>query len=106
AQKPVILIVDSFHTIRDADSNALPGGTGQVRTCADALVALAKEQGITVLLIGHVTKGGDLAGPRTLEHAVDAVLTFEGDPGRACESSAGERIDSGRRARWRGSRCA
>ena len=80
AQKPVILIVDSIHTIRDADSNALPGGTGQVRTCADALVALAKEQGITVLLIGHVTKGGDLAGPRTLEHAVDAVLTFEGDP--------------------------
>jgi DNA repair protein RadA/Sms len=72
--------VDSIHTIRDQDSDALPGGTGQVRACTDALVSLAKDQGTTVLLIGHITKGGDLAGPRTLEHAVDVVLTFEGDP--------------------------
>ncbi len=80
SQRPEVLIVDSIQTIRDADSDALPGGVGQVRACADALIALAKEQGITVLLAGHVTKGGDLAGPRTLEHAVDAVLAFEGDP--------------------------
>jgi DNA repair protein RadA/Sms len=79
-ERPSVLIVDSIHSIRDAGSDALPGGTGQVRACTDALVALAKEQGITVLLIGHVTKGGDLAGPRTLEHAVDAVLSFEGEP--------------------------
>ena len=54
-------------------------GVAQVRACADALVSLAKEHGTTVLLVGHVTKEGDLAGPRTLEHTVDAVLTFEGD---------------------------
>ena len=80
-ERPSVLIVDSIHTIRDQDSDALPGGTGQVRACTDALVSLAKDQGITILLIGHITKGGDLAGPRTLEHAVDVVLTFEGDPG-------------------------
>jgi DNA repair protein RadA/Sms len=80
AERPAVLIVDSIHTIRDQDSDALPGGTGQVRACADALVSLAKEHGISVLLIGHVTKGGDLAGPRTLEHVVDVVLMFEGEP--------------------------
>jgi DNA repair protein RadA/Sms len=79
-QSPSVLIVDSVQTIRDPDSDAVPGGVGQVRGCADALIALAKERGITVLLVGHVTKEGDLAGPRTLEHAVDAVITFEGDP--------------------------
>jgi DNA repair protein RadA/Sms len=78
-RSPAVLIVDSIHTIRDTESDALPGGVGQVRACADGLIALAKETGVAVLLIGHVTKGGDLAGPRTLEHAVDCVLTFEGD---------------------------
>jgi DNA repair protein RadA/Sms len=78
-QSPSVLIVDSVQTIRDPESDAVPGGVGQVRGCADALIALAKERGITVLLVGHVTKEGDLAGPRTLEHAVDAVITFEGD---------------------------
>ena len=58
----------------------MPGGPSQVRMCTDALVGLAKEEGIAVLLTGHVTKDGDLAGPRTLEHAVDVVLTFDGDP--------------------------
>ena len=58
----------------------MPGGPSQVRLCTDALVGLAKEEGIAVLLTGHVTKDGDLAGPRTLEHAVDVVLTFDGDP--------------------------
>ena len=79
AERPAVLIVDSVQTIRDAESPSLPGGVAQVRACVDALVSLAKEHGVTVLLIGHVTKDGDLAGPRTLEHAVDAVLTFEGD---------------------------
>jgi DNA repair protein RadA/Sms len=79
-ERPKVLIVDSIHTVRDAASDSLPGGTSQVRACADAFVWLAKEEGVTVLLIGHVTKDGDLAGPRTLEHAVDAVLTFEGEP--------------------------
>ena len=58
----------------------MPGGPAQVRMCTDALVGLAKEEGIAVILTGHVTKDGDLAGPRTLEHAVDVVLTFDGDP--------------------------
>src|ERR671937_3107923 len=66
--------------MRDPESPSLPGGTAQVRACADALVGLAKSEGITVLLTGHVTKEGDVAGPKTLEHAVDAVLSFEGDP--------------------------
>jgi len=79
AQRPSVVVVDSIHTIRDPASDALPGGVGQVRACADALISLAKDHGIVVMLIGHVTKEGDLAGPRTLEHAVDAVLTFEGD---------------------------
>ena len=80
ASPPSMLIVDSIQTLRDPDSDSLAGGTAQVRACADALVGLAKELGVAVLMAGHVTKDGDLAGPRTLEHAVDAVLTFEGDP--------------------------
>jgi DNA repair protein RadA/Sms len=79
AERPSVVVVDSIHTIRDSSSDALPGGIGQVRACADALIALGKEQGVAVLLIGHVTKEGDLAGPKTLEHAVDTVLSFEGD---------------------------
>jgi DNA repair protein RadA/Sms len=78
-ERPQVLVVDSVQTIRDPDLDALPGGVGQVRGCADALIAMAKESDVAVLLVGHVTKEGDLAGPRTLEHAVDAVLTFEGD---------------------------
>ena len=78
-ERPRVLIVDSIQAIRDPDVDALPGGVAQVRACTDALISLAKEEGITVLLVGHVTKGGDLAGPRTLEHAVDSALTFEGD---------------------------
>ena len=78
-EQPRLLIVDSIQTIRDSEGSALPGSVAQVRACADALISVAKEEGITMLLVGHVTKGGDLAGPRTLEHAVDTVLTFEGD---------------------------
>jgi DNA repair protein RadA/Sms len=77
---PVALVVDSIQSIRDPASSSLPGGTAQVRACADALVGLAKEEGVVVILAGQVTKDGDLAGPRTLEHAVDVVCSFEGDP--------------------------
>jgi len=89
ARRPRVLIVDSIQAIRDSGSEALPGGVGQVRSCADALIALAKDLDITVVLIGHVTKGGDVAGPRTLEHAVDVVLTFEGDPRSGCRILSG-----------------
>jgi DNA repair protein RadA/Sms len=78
--RPFLLAVDSIQTVRDTSGTQMPGGPSQVRLCTDALVGLAKEEGIAVVLTGHVTKDGDLAGPRTLEHAVDAVLTFDGDP--------------------------
>ena len=79
AHGPAVLIVDSVHTIRDSSQDTLAGGPAQVRHCVDALVGLAKRRGITTLLVGHVTKAGDLAGPRTVEHAVDVLLTFEGE---------------------------
>ena len=80
AERPFLLAVDSIQTIRDTSGTQMPGGVSQVRTCTDALVGLAKAEGVAVLLTGHVTKDGDLAGPRALEHAVDVVLTFDGDP--------------------------
>lgn len=89
AERPFLLAVDSVQTIRDPDASAMPGGPSQVRACSDALVGMAKAEGTCVLLTGHVTKDGDLAGPRTLEHAVDAVLTFEGDPRSGMRMLAG-----------------
>ena len=80
AERPFLLAVDSIQTIRDTSGTQMPGGVSQVRTCTDALVGLAKAEGVAMLLTGHVTKDGDLAGPRALEHAVDTVLTFDGDP--------------------------
>ena len=91
---PAVLVVDSIQTIRDPGSDSLAGGPSQVRLCADALIGLAKERGVAVILVGHVTKDGDLAGPRTLEHAVDSVLTFEGDGG------SGLRVLSGGKNRF------
>jgi len=76
---PAVLVVDSIQSLRD-DGPQLPGGVAQARHCTDVLVGLANELGVVVVLTGHVTKDGDLAGPRALEHAVDVVLTFDGDP--------------------------
>jgi DNA repair protein RadA/Sms len=78
--RPFLLAVDSIQALRDPSAGQMPGGPAQVRGCADALVGFAKAEGISVLVTGHVTKDGDLAGPRALEHAVDVVLTFDGDP--------------------------
>jgi len=78
--RPLLLAVDSIQTIRDTSGTQMPGGVSQVRTCADALVGLAKEDGIAVLMTGHVTKDGEVAGPRALEHVVDVVVAFDGDP--------------------------
>ncbi len=80
ATRPVVLAVDSIQAIRDATGTQMPGGPSQVRSCTDALVGFAKAEGIAMLITGHVTKDGDLAGPRSLEHAVDVVLSFDGDP--------------------------
>jgi DNA repair protein RadA/Sms len=78
--RPFLLAVDSIQALRDLSGGQAPGGPSQVRGCTDALVGLAKAEGISVLVTGHVTKDGDLAGPRALEHAVDVVLAFDGDP--------------------------
>jgi len=80
AERPFLLAVDSIQSLRDSAGGQVPGGPAQVRCCTDALVGLAKAERIAVLLSGHVTKDGDVAGPRTLEHAVDVVLTFDGEP--------------------------
>jgi DNA repair protein RadA/Sms len=77
--KPEVVIVDSIQTIAHPELASAPGTVAQVRECTHRLVSVAKSRGISVLLVGHVTKEGALAGPRTLEHMVDTVLSFEGD---------------------------
>jgi DNA repair protein RadA/Sms len=81
AQRPDLLIIDSIQTMWVDGVEAAPGTVSQLRSAAQELVRFAKQQGTAVLLIGHVTKDGQLAGPRVLEHMVDAVLYFEGDRG-------------------------
>ena len=77
--KPNILIVDSIQTLYNGDLTTSPGSVGQVKDCTLALMNIAKGMGITVFVIGHVTKDGTIAGPKVLEHMVDCVLTFEGE---------------------------
>jgi DNA repair protein RadA/Sms len=77
--KPDLVVVDSIQTVVDPDLESGPGSVVQVRGCAQQLAALAKTGGTIILLVGHVTKDGDLAGPRLLEHLVDTVLSFDGD---------------------------
>ena len=79
AIEPAVLIVDSIQTVFTADLEGAPGNVGQVRECASRLMRYAKESGTAVLVVGHVTKGGGIAGPKTLEHIVDTVLYFEGE---------------------------
>ncbi len=76
---PTLLIVDSIQTVYAAELEGSPGSVGQVRECASQLMRLAKESGCAVVLVGHVTKVGGIAGPKTLEHVVDTVLYFEGE---------------------------
>jgi DNA repair protein RadA/Sms len=76
---PDVLVVDSIQTVHDPDLGSAPASVGQVRGCAQRLVVEAKARGMSVVLVGHVTKDGNLAGPRVLEHLVDTVLAFEGD---------------------------
>ena len=77
--EPAVMIVDSIQTIFTADLEGAPGNVGQVRECAARLMRFAKESGTAVFVVGHVTKGGGIAGPKTLEHIVDTVLYFEGE---------------------------
>lgn len=84
--RPDVLIVDSIQTVGTRDVDGSPGGVGQVRESGARLVTLAKERSIAVIIVGHVTKDGSIAGPKILEHMVDVVLYLEGD------SSSGLRV--------------
>jgi DNA repair protein RadA/Sms len=77
--RPELVVIDSIQTVADPALGSLPGSVGQVRGCAQRLVNEAKQRNVSVVLVGHVTKDGGLAGPRVLEHVVDTVLQFEGD---------------------------
>jgi DNA repair protein RadA/Sms len=79
ALRPAVAVIDSIQALHDAELGSAPGSVAQVRECAAALQRIAKRQHTALLLVGHVTKEGLLAGPKVLEHLVDAVLTFEGD---------------------------
>ena len=83
AEKPAAVVIDSIQTMTLSAVGSSAGSVAQVRECAAALTAAAKESGIPVLLVGHVTKEGSIAGPRTLEHMVDAVFQFEGEQNHA-----------------------
>jgi DNA repair protein RadA/Sms len=77
--RPTVMVVDSIQTVFTGDLEGAPGNVGQVRECAARLMRFAKESGTAVFVVGHVTKGGGIAGPKTLEHIVDTVLYFEGE---------------------------
>jgi len=77
--RPSLLILDSVQTVASAEIDGVPGGVTQVREVSAALIRVAKERDLAVILVGHVTKDGSIAGPRVLEHLVDVVLQFEGD---------------------------
>jgi DNA repair protein RadA/Sms len=81
--RPTLLIIDSIQTMYSAEIPSAPGSVGQVRESTGKLLRLAKESGIPIAIIGHVTKEGNIAGPRILEHMVDVVLYFEGDKSHA-----------------------
>ena len=78
-EKPDVTIIDSIQTMYREDISSAPGSVSQVRECTNSLLQIAKQGGVTVFLVGHVTKEGTVAGPRVLEHMVDTVLYFEGD---------------------------
>ena len=78
--EPDILIVDSIQTLYNEENDSAPGSVSQVKDCTMTLMQLSKSQGITVFVVGHINKDGNIAGPKVLEHMVDCVLYFEGDP--------------------------
>jgi DNA repair protein RadA/Sms len=94
ADQPSLLIVDSIQAIRDTSLSSLPGGPAQVRACVDGLVGVAKATGAAVIVAGQVTKDGEIAGPKTLEHAVDAVCAFD------AADAAAHRVLSGGKNRF------
>lgn len=81
--EPDILIVDSIQTLYNEENESAPGSVSQVKDCTMSMMQLSKAQGITVFVVGHINKDGAIAGPKVLEHMVDCVLYFEGDPNSA-----------------------
>jgi DNA repair protein RadA/Sms len=79
--RPEVLVVDSIQAVHSAELSGLPGSVGQVRACAEMLVERAKRAGCALFLVGHVTKEGRIAGPKSLEHLVDTVIAFEAEGG-------------------------
>lgn len=77
--KPVFLVIDSIQTMYTQDADSAPGSSSQVRTCGNIIMNLAKSRNVPVFIVAHVTKSGDLAGPKMLEHIVDTVLQFAGE---------------------------
>ena len=77
--RPALVVVDSLQSVSDPELSQPAGSLAQVRACVERLTRLAKSSGVPLLLVGHVTKDGDLAGPRAVEHLVDTVLSFDGD---------------------------
>ncbi|MGV7846631.1 DNA repair protein RadA, partial [Mycobacterium kansasii] len=77
--RPALVIIDSVQTMSTTEADGVAGGVTQVRAVTAALTAAAKSNGVAMILVGHVTKDGAIAGPRSLEHLVDVVLHFEGD---------------------------
>lgn len=78
--QPDILIVDSIQTLYNEENDSSPGSISQVKDCTMTMMHLSKSQGITIFVVGHINKDGNIAGPKVLEHMVDCVLYFEGDP--------------------------
>src|ERR1700723_3160007 len=77
--RPALVVVDSLQSVADPELGQPAGSLAQVRTCVERLTRMAKSTGVPLLLVGHVTKDGDIAGPRAVEHLVDTVLSFDGD---------------------------
>src|ERR671932_657374 len=89
SERPAVCVIDSVQVLYDATLSGAPGSVGQVREAAIRIMRVAKQRGIAVVLVGHVTKEGSLAGPRVLEHLVDCVLSFEGERERAYRTLRG-----------------
>lgn len=98
--KPEVAVVDSIQTIYSDALTSAPGSVAQVRECAAQLTRFAKQSGTTIIMVGHVTKEGALAGPRVLEHIVDTVLYFEGDAHSSFRLIRAFKTVSGRSTNW------
>ena len=89
SRRPDLVIIDSIQTMYNEEVSSAPGSVSQVRESTNVLMQLAKGLGVTIFIVGHVTKEGTVAGPRVLEHMVDTVLYFEGGPPRRPTGSCG-----------------